>query len=67
MGFGAFLIYVFVVVLLAWLATWAIAHLLPGTPAIIPSLIWIVAVLILVVTLLRAMGLLGADPAIPRL
>ena len=36
-------------------------------PAFIPVVIWAVVVIIIVVTLARALGLLGMDPQIPRL
>jgi len=54
-------------VVLAWIAVWVLGVLAPGHPATIDHIIWGVAVLIIVVTLARAMGLLGYDPQIPRL
>ena len=67
MGLIEFFILVIVVVVLAALATWAIRTFAPGTPAIITNIVWCVAVLIIVVTLIQALGLLGHDPQIPRL
>jgi len=69
MGFGEFLLAVCVVCGLAWLAVSAIAYFASpnGPPAIIPKLIWGVAVLIIVVLLARALGLLGHDVQIPRI
>lgn len=60
------LIYVVIVVILAWLATWVIAQL-PGVPGIITNLIWVVAVVIIFVMLLTAFGVgLHSGPGIPR-
>jgi len=36
----------------------------PGVPAIVPRIIWAVAVLIIIVVLLRALGVFGHDPQI---
>ena len=67
MGLLEFFILCLVVVVLAALTVWAIGQFAPGTPAIIPKLIWGVAVLIIVITLVQALGLLGHAPQIPRL
>jgi len=66
MGFGAFVLFCLFVVLIAWLATWAIGYFAPSAPAIIQKIIWGVAVLIILVTLARAMNLIGHDVLIPR-
>jgi hypothetical protein len=66
-GVIEFFLIVIACVVLAWLAVWALGFLAPGHPAMIDHIIWGVAVLIIVVTLARAMGLLGYDPQIPRL
>jgi phosphate starvation-inducible membrane PsiE len=67
MGFLSFVVLCFVVVLIAWLAVLALGSLAPGHPPAIDMIIWGVAILIIVWTLLSAMGLLGHDPKIPRL
>jgi len=67
MGLVEFAILCFVVCLIAWAAVWAIGYFIPTVPAIVPKLIWGVAVLIIVVALLRATGIMGLDPQIPRL
>lgn len=67
MGLIEFFVLVVVVVVLAALATWAISQFAPGTPGIVTRIVWGVAVVIIVVTLLRAIGLFGVDPQIPRI
>jgi hypothetical protein len=67
MGLIEFFILVIVVVVLAALTVWAIGQFAPGTPAIVPRLIWGVAVVIIIFTLVQALGLMGHDPQIPRL
>ena len=54
-----------VVVLVAAVAVWVLGQI-PGTPAIIPKVIWIVAVLILLFILMQATGILGRDIRIPH-
>jgi hypothetical protein len=66
MGFGAFIIICIIVVALAWGGTWALGYIAPGHPAIIDKLIWILAIVIIVITLLNATGLMSYDPQIPR-
>lgn len=61
----ALLLYVVVVVLIGWLAVWALGMLAPGHPGIIDNIIWVVVVLIIVIVLARAFGL--GDVAVPRL
>lgn len=66
MGFGAFLILCLIVCGLAWCATALIQYFYSGCPAIVPKIIWGVAILIILYTLVTAMGLLGHDVPIPR-
>lgn len=66
MLFVTLLIYIVLVVLLAYLAIWVIGQLAPSHPAIIDKLIWIVAVLIVVMLLMQAFGLAGG-PRVPQL
>jgi hypothetical protein len=67
MGLIEFLIVVVVAVVLGWLAVYVIGQLAPTHPPIIDRLIWVAVILIVVVTLLRALGILQHDPQIPRL
>ena len=67
MGILEFFLICLIVVVLAAFTVWAIGSFAPGTPAIVVKLIWAVAVLIIIVTLLNATGILGHDPQIPRL
>ena len=66
MGFFAFAIFCFITVLIAWAVTYALDHLVPGHPPIINTIIWGLAVVIIVVRLLQASGLLSYDPVIPH-
>jgi uncharacterized BrkB/YihY/UPF0761 family membrane protein len=66
MGFLEFLIMTVVTVALATVAVWLLGHFLPGHPPIVDTVIWGVAVLIIVVMLVRAMGLMSYDPQIPQ-
>ena len=66
MGLIEFIVMCLIVVVIAWIGTWVIGQI-PNCPPIIPKMIWIVAVIIIVVALLRAIGLLGHDPQIPKL
>jgi len=65
MGFVEFLIIIVVVCLVAAVANWLLGQI-PGVPAIIPRVIWIVAVLIILFALLTATGILGHDIRIPH-
>ena len=65
MGFFAFIVLCFVVCAIAWLGVWLISYFIPGVPAIVPKIIWGVAIFIILMTLLRATGLLTYDPKIP--
>lgn len=59
------LLYVVLVVLIGWLAVWALGQLAPGHPGIIDNIIWVVVVLVVVLVLARAFGI--GDVAVPRL
>jgi len=65
MGFIAFLVLVFVVVLIAAFAVWVLKQI-PNVPGIFQTVIWGVALLIILVVLLRAVGVLGGDIQIPH-
>ncbi len=67
MGFGAFIVFAFIVLAIAWLGVWCINQFLPGAPAIVTTLIWGIAVLIILLTLAQAFGILGHDVPIPRI
>lgn len=67
MGIVEFFVFCVIVVLLGWLAVFALGNLAPGHPSIIDKIIWFVVVLIIIVVLAQAMGLTGHDPRIPRL
>ena len=67
MGLMEFLILCIIVVCISMLAIYLLGALAPGHPPIIDKIIWIVAVVIIVMALVRAMGLMNYDPQIPRL
>jgi hypothetical protein len=67
MGILEFFVLAVVVGVLAWLAVWVLGKLAPGHPKLLDNLIWFVACLVLILTLLQALGLLGHDPQIPRI
>ena len=66
MGFLEFIILCFLVLAIAWMATWALGYFLPGHPAIVDKLIWGIAVAIILITLLQATGIMKHDPQIPH-
>jgi len=66
MGFVAFLILVVVVCLIAAVAAWLLGQI-TGVPAIVPKIIWVVAVMIILYALLVATGVLGHDVQIPHI
>jgi hypothetical protein len=66
MGVIEFFMFAVIVVLLGWLAVFALGKLAPGHPGIIDNIIWFVVVLVVVVVLAQAMGLTGYDPRIPK-
>jgi len=59
------LIYIVVVVLLGYLAVWVLGKLAPGHPALIDNIIWVIVVLLVVLTVARALGV--GDMPVPRL
>lgn len=67
MGLIEFFIIVVVCCFLAWAACWLVSRFAPGAPPFVPMVIWAVAIIIIVVTLAKALGLYGIDPQIPRL
>ena len=67
MGLIEFFVLVIVCCFLAWVVCWALGKFAPGTPAFVPVVVWAVACLIIVVALIKALGLYGIDPQIPRL
>jgi len=67
MTLGAFIVLVFVVVALCWIATWALGYFFPGHNPIFDKLIWGLGIFIVLMKLIAALGLLGFDPAIPRI
>ena len=67
MGLIEFFVVVIVCCFLAWAACWLVARFAFGAPAFVPMVIWAVACLIIIVTLIKALGLWGIDPQIPRL
>jgi hypothetical protein len=65
MGLIEFFILVLVCCGLAWGASFIAGKL--GAPAFVPFVIWGVACLIIIVALVKALGLWGIDPQIPKL
>ncbi len=65
MGFIAFLILCFVVLVAAAIFVWAAGYFAPGHPAIVDKLVWGVAIFIILVVLLQATGILSHDVKIP--
>jgi len=65
MGLIEFFIIVIVCCVLAWAATWAAKYF--EAPAFVPIVIWAVACIVILVTLARALGIMGIDPQIPKL
>ena len=66
MGLIEFLVFAVVVVIIGWVAVFVLGKLAPGHPGIIDNIIWCVVVLVVLLTLVQAMGLMGHDPQIPR-
>lgn len=62
----ALFVYIVIVALLGYLATWVLGTLAPGHPPIIDGVIWVIVVLVILVVLASAFGL-GAGPMVPRL
>jgi hypothetical protein len=66
MGLLAFVIFCFVVVLIAWAAVWCLNYFMPGHPVIVDRIIWGLSIFIIVFKLLQVTGILSHDPVIPR-
>jgi len=66
MGLFYFLGLVVLVVLACAAALWVINYLAPDHPKVIDKGVWVLAVLILVLILVNAMGLFSHDVPIPR-
>jgi len=66
MGLFSFLGLVVVVVLVCAAALWVIGQLAPNHPPVIDKGVWVLAVVILVLILVQAMGLFSHDVPIPR-
>ncbi len=67
MGLFQFLLIAVVVVLACAAAIWLLNNLAPGHPPIVDTLIWVLAVVILILILAQATGLLSHDVPIPHL
>jgi hypothetical protein len=67
MGLFEFLLFVVVVVLAVAAAVWVIGYLAPDHPKVIDKGLWVLAVVIVLLVLARALGLFGHDPQIPRI
>jgi len=65
MGLLAFGVFCLITVGIAYFLVWILDRLLPGHPGIIDSIIWVLAVIIIVFQLAGALGL--HDVTIPRL
>ncbi len=65
MGLIELLVMVIVVVLICAVAVWIIGQM-PGVPAVIPKIIWVLGVLIILWLVLSAIGLTGHDVRIPH-
>lgn len=67
MGFGEFIFLCIIVIAIAWIGVWILGQFVPGHPAIVDKIIWGVAVLIILVSLFRALGIMSHDPQIPKI
>lgn len=67
MGLVAFIVICIASVLIGWVGIWILGNLAPGHPVIIDTLIWVAVVVVIGITLLRALGILDHDIQIPRL
>lgn len=67
MGLIEFILLCILVVAIAWIGCYALDNLLPGHPPIVNTIIWVVAIIIILTSLLRATGLIQHDPQIPHL
>lgn len=66
MGLFQFLVVALVVVLACAAALWILGQLAPSHPGIIDTIVWVLAVVILLLILAQATGLLGHDVPIPK-
>lgn len=67
MSLISFLVFVIVVIAITWIATRAIASFFPGTPAQLPNLLWLLALVIILVGLAQALGIGCTDIRMPTL
>ena len=67
MGIIAFFVVVLIVVVAAAVTVRLIKYFAPETPGFIPQIVWGVAILLILVVLLRALGVVGHDIQIPHL
>ena len=67
MGLIAFCLLALAVCIIAQVTVKLIHQFAPSAPEVISTLVWTVAILVLVVVLLRAIGLLSHDIQIPKL
>jgi hypothetical protein len=67
MGLFEFLWIAVIVVLAVAAVIWVIGYLAPTHPSIIDRGLWVLAVVIILWSLARALGLFGHDPQIPRI
>jgi hypothetical protein len=65
MGLLEFGIFAILVLAIAALIVWVAGKLAPGHPALIDNVVWVLAVVIIVVMLAKALGL--SDVPIPRI
>ncbi len=65
MGLISLGLFIVIAVVIGYVIIWVLGALAPGHPAIIDNLIWVIVVLIVLVTVFRALG--GTDVQIPRL
>jgi len=66
MGLLAFVIFVFIVLAIAWCGIWLLNTFLPEHPAIVDKLIWALALFIILFKLLQVTGIMSHDPVIPH-
>lgn len=58
-------VFIVLAVVIGWVIIWALGAMAPGHPSIIDNIVWVVVVLVVLVTVFRALG--GHDVAIPKL
>lgn len=67
MGFIAFVISCLFILGIAWVGVWAAGYIAPGHPAIVDRLIWGIAIMLIIVSFLQAVGVMQHDPIIPHI